>query len=200
MSTHINGIILRLLVFSFFFGLFCLFSFQSAEAQTYQIFKDLSTSGNLSVGNRIIVSNDHIKYQGGSGSTGGIPVKTEVLGPLILQKDITIVEPNLIQGVMDEVPMFSVDSYNFPNGITITAIYLSTSADSSLAVNLEEWTEPDGSGTETTIDNIATAGSDEQTETTISDPNVAAGTTIFLDLDSTDVNWLHLTVWFYVNN
>jgi len=95
--------------------------------------------------------------------------------------------------------MFAVDSYNYPSGITITAIRLATSASSTLAINVEEWTSPTD-GAPATIDNIATSASTETTETTITDATVAVGSYVFLDLDSTDVNWAKVTIWYYVND
>ncbi|MFQ5469965.1 MAG: hypothetical protein ACE5EH_06600 [Gammaproteobacteria bacterium] len=142
---------------------------------------------------------DAINIQAGSGGVGGVPANTDVALPLIQQKDITLVEPDQVQTVSDAVPFFAVDAYNFPNGITITAIRLATSASSTLAINVEEWTSPTD-GAPVTIDAIATSASAEVTETTITDAAVAAGSYVFLDLDTTNVNWAKVTVWYYVND
>jgi len=142
---------------------------------------------------------DAINIQAGSNSTGGIPSNTDVAIPLVQQKDITLLEPDQIQSVSDAIPFFAVDAYNYPNGITITAIRLATSASSTLTINVEEWTSPTD-GSPATIDSIATSASSEVTETTITDALVAAGGYVFLDLDATDVDWAKVTIWFYVSD
>ena len=142
---------------------------------------------------------DAINIQAGSASVGGIPANTDVALPLIQQKGITLIEPDQIQLISDAIPFFTVDSYNYPSGITITAIRLATSEVASMAVNVEEWVDPTD-GAPVTLDNIATSASTEQTETTITDAVVAAGSYVFLDLDTTNVNWAKLTVWYYVND
>lgn len=142
---------------------------------------------------------DAINIQAGSNATGGIPSNTDVALPLIQQKDITLLEPDQMQALSDAIPFFTVDAYNYPNGITITAIRLATDASSTLAINVEEWLSPTD-GSPVTIDAIATSASTETTETTITDASVAAGSYVFLDLDTTDVNWAKMTIWYYVND
>ena len=141
---------------------------------------------------------DGLNLQAGSNTTGGIPTSTDVKLPLLQMKSITILEPDLVQAVSDAVPWFAVDSYNFPAGITVTAIRLATSASSSVSYNIEEWTSPTD-GSPATIDAIATSSSTEKTETTITDASVAVGGYVMIDLDTTDINWAHLDIWFYVN-
>lgn len=142
---------------------------------------------------------DQIKIQAGSNGTGGIPSNTDVVLPLLKQVSITLPEPDLLQGVSDAWPIFCVDSYNFPNGIQIVAIRLATSASSSASYNIEEWVSP-VDGAPTTIDAIATSTSNETTETTISDGAVATGGYVFVDLDTTDIAWAEITLWFYVKD
>ncbi len=142
---------------------------------------------------------DQIKIQAGSNVTGKIPSNTDVVIPLIFQKDITLLEPDVIQTVSDAIPIFTVDSYNYPDGIQITAIRLATSASSSASYNIEEWISPTD-GTPATIDAIATSASSETTETTITDGAVAAGGYVFVDLDTTDIAWAKITIWYYVKD
>lgn len=160
-----------------------------------------STAPSLSADGQIALETDadSINIQTGSNAVGGIPSSTDVAIPLIQQKDITLLEPDQIQTVSDAIPFFTVDAYDYPNGIAITAIRLATSASSSLAINVEEWTSPTD-GSPVTIDNIATSASTDQTETTISSPTVSASSYVFLDLDTTDVNWAKITIWYYVND
>jgi len=155
----------------------------------------LSTDGQIA----LETDADAVNIQAGSATVGGIPANTDVAIPLIHQKDITLLEPDQIQLLSDAIPFIAVDSFNYPHGITITAIRLATSSAATLAINVENWTSPTD-GAPVTIDNIATSAGTEQTETTITSPVVAAGDYIFLDLDNTNVNWAKVTIWYYVND
>jgi len=160
-----------------------------------------STAPSLTVDGQVGLETDAdaVNIQAGSNTVGGIPANTVVALPLVQQKDITLLEPDQIQTVSDAIPFFTVDAYNYPNGITITAIRLATDASSSLTINVEEWTSPTD-GSPATVDSIATSASSEVTETTITDASIAAGSYVFLDLDTTDVNWAKVTIWYYVND
>ena len=106
----------------------------------------------------------------------------------------TLMEPDKIQGVSDSVPLFQVDSIKFPLGIIVEKIRLAISSATTLAINVEEWSDP--STNVATIDNISTSSATEAEETTISDPNVATGSYVMADLDTTDVNWAEISIWF----
>lgn len=140
---------------------------------------------------------DAINFKAGSNNAGGISSNTLVALPLVQQKDITLLEPDQMQLLSDAIPFFTVDSYNYPNGITITAVRLATSASSSLAINVEEWVSPDDVAP-ATIANIATLANFEATVT--GSVAVSSGSYVFLDLDTTDVDWAKVTVWYYVND
>lgn len=142
---------------------------------------------------------DGIVVQAGSNTTGGIASNTDVQIPLIQQKDMTLVEPDQIQTVMDAPTIFTVDSYNYPSGIKIVAIRLTTDASSSCSYNIEEWTSPTD-GSPATIDAIATSSTSEVTETTITDADVATGGYVKVDLDTCNVNEAHITVYYYAKD
>lgn len=112
----------------------------------------------------------------------------------IRTKWITLLEPDKIQAVIDNVPMFAVESDQYPNGITIKKVFLKTDANSTLAINVERWTSP-LDGAPTTIVNIATAASAEAASGALSF-DVAAGEIVMLDLDTTNVNWAQVGVSF----
>jgi hypothetical protein len=140
------------------------------------------------------------------GNSGGITAGTNVPVPLIQQKDITLLEPDQIRSVNTRIPMFTIDTYNYPRGIQVTAVRIITSANATYQVDVEEWTDPDiGTGAETTIVNIQShnggPADNENTETTASltDTTVSAGSYIMLELnDAEDVDWVKLTVYYYV--
>jgi hypothetical protein len=142
--------------------------------------------------------NDAIKVRAGSNAAGGVPSATAVSLPLVHQKDITLVQPDQIHSVSTAVPFFTVDAYNYPNGITITAIRLATSSPSSLSIDVQEWATPTD-GSPTTIANVALNSGTETTQTTFADATVSSGSYIFLGLDDSAVNWAKLTIWYYVN-
>ncbi|MFC1709972.1 hypothetical protein ACFL2J_07960 [Candidatus Omnitrophota bacterium] len=144
---------------------------------------------------------DAIKIQAGSGVDGGIAVNQDVRLPLIEQKDMTIIEPdNLDAFSTNGIPMFTVDSYNYPDGITITAIRVITSESTSIEFDLEEWETP--AAFTSKIADISLTTSDEDTFTggEITDTTVKVGSYVFLDLDNTDIAWVKVTVWFYADN
>ena len=168
------------------------------EDATLEIPND--TTGTVSADGQIKLETDEdgINIQAGSNATGGIPTNTDVKIPLMYQKDVTLIEPDQIQTVMDAPTIFTVDSYNYPGGITIKAIRLTTDASSTCSYNIEEWTTPTD-GAPATIDAIATSTSSEVTETTITDGSVAVGGYVKVDLDTCDVNEAHITVYYYAN-
>ena len=141
-----------------------------------------------------------------AGNSGGISAGTRVPIPMIQQKDITLIEPDQIRTVNTVVPMFTVDTYNYPRGIEVTAVRIITSADATYQVDVEEWTDPDiGTGTETTIVNIQShnggPADNENTETagSLSSTTVNPGSYLMLELnDAEDVDWVKLTIYYYV--
>jgi len=135
----------------------------------------------------------------GAGNSGGVPAGTVVQIPTIQQKDITLIEPDQIRGVNINVPMFTVDSFNYPNGITITGIRLATNASSTYDVDVEEFSDPATSAE--LITTISTSASTEATDITFtaSEAAIPSGSYIFVQLNDTDnIDWAKLTVWYYV--
>jgi len=119
-----------------------------------------------------------------------------VYGKLLHSKTITIIEPDKVQAVTDGVPMFSVESDEFPHGIEIVQVYLKTSESSTYSVNLEKWATPTD-GSPDTLTTIATSTSTEANEAPDTTGTVGTSEIIMLDLPDTDVNWIQLTVVFY---
>jgi hypothetical protein len=143
---------------------------------------------------------DSLNIQAGSGIAGGVPVNTDVALPLIQQKVMMFAEPDQLILVTDRIPWFAVDAYNFPSGITITAVRVATSASSSDTYTIEEWTDPTTYSKD--IVAVALSAATEATATTITSASVSAGSYVFIDLDDAqdNINWCKLTVWFYVND
>jgi len=137
-----------------------------------------------------------------AGDGTDIAAGTAVAMPLIIQKDITIMQPQTVRAVSDAIPFIALEDYNYANGITLVAIRVSTAANSALSVVVEEWTSPT-SGSASDLETITLSGAESETtieRAAIADTAVAAGNYIFLDLDNTSVDWLKVTIWYYVND
>jgi hypothetical protein len=143
---------------------------------------------------------DSINVQAGSGTAGKIPVNTDVAIPLIHQKDVVFTEPDQLITVTDKLPWFTVDAYDYPSGITVTAVRVATSASSTDTYSIEEWTDPATYSKD--IVAVPLAAVTEATVTTITSASVSAGSYVFIDLDDAqdNINWCKLTIWFYVND
>ena len=160
----------------------------------------LTTSGNLVADGHVGIDTTYnaLGLQiAGDGSL--ITSSTDVRLPLIQQKDMTVMEPDQVQGVSDAIPMFAVDSYNFPSGIVVVAVRVCTDAGSTLTVGLEDWTDPTTKNQDIEP-NIALGGGSSTTVSgaDIDNATVTSGHYIYLNLDTTNVNWLKVTVWYYV--
>ena len=69
---------------------------------------------------------------------------------------------------------------------------------STYAINVENWDDPTTiNGANPTIDVITTSASIEATEDTITYSTIAAGQIIMLDLPTTDIGWVMITIEFY---
>lgn len=121
-----------------------------------------------------------------------------VVGKLIHSFSATLAMPDLLQAEIDNWPLKSIESTEFPHGIVVTDIYLKTSASSSYSLNVENWDDPTTiNGSNGTIDAIATSTSTEVTEDTITYSTIAAGQIIMLDLDTDDLGWIYVSVEYY---
>lgn len=140
---------------------------------------------------------DRFVINGGSARTGGIANGTAIAEPLLKQFDFFILEPDLVQAVNDEVIVATVDTYNFPSGITLTGARIVTDASCTTDLNLEEWTSPDDSSP-VTLNALSHTGN-ESTDTSFSDASVASGNYILLDLNTTNIPYIKGTIWYYAN-
>ena len=115
-----------------------------------------------------------------------------------IQVSKTVVDPDTAQTNSDAYPLFDVDSAIFPFGIRISSITIGTNASTSIAYALEEWTSPT-SGVASTICGLNLVSASERTFTggLIADPTVAAGSWVFLNLDTTALTWFTITVRFH---
>ena len=112
---------------------------------------------------------------------------------------ITIDDPDNL--VNDTIMVFPVEVQAYPFGITLVDVGIKTWAATTYSVIFSEYTEPGGGGTESVIEVVATSASREaQDDGTLTDPDIAAGSIIMVELPATDI--AQLTVWgtFFVND
>lgn len=134
--------------------------------------------------------------EGGADLNGKIDASAATVFSFVQQKDATIVDPDTVQTTSDAIPLFEVDARNYPFGIRIVQVKVGLNASASPAYALEEWTSPT-SGVSSLLMNLGMSSASEATWTTITDNTVAAGSYVFLNLDTTALNWAKVTVWFY---
>ena len=111
----------------------------------------------------------------------------------------TIFDPDTVQATSDAVPIFTIESDEFPNGITIVSFGIKTNASSTYSVVLEEWTDPTTQAND--LETVATSASTEaEDDGTIGNGSGGAagdcnvGSMLFIDLPADDLDWLQ--VWF----
>lgn len=110
----------------------------------------------------------------------------------------TIYDPDSIQGTEDAVPILPVEADWAPHGIKLISVGIKTDANSTYAVNFEEWTSPlDGSPS--TIEAVTTSASVEaEDDGTLSDSDIAVGSIIYVDLDTDDIDMLVVWGTYYI--
>jgi len=120
-----------------------------------------------------------------------------VVSSVTEQKDWVIVGSSNVVTTTDTIKVMTVEADNYPRGITITKIRMTTNANSTCTEILQKRTTPSAQGT--LIGTVSTSGSDEATQTSITNPTLNAGDYIFHKMDGCTDPALGMTVWFYVN-
>lgn len=136
--------------------------------------------------------------EGGVNLRGTVDARAATVVALVEQESKTIFDPDTVQTTTDAIPLFEVDAYNYPFGITIHQVKLSVNASASPAYNLEEWTSP-SDGSPATLLNMQLSSQTERTWRSFADASIAAGSFVFVDLDTTALNWAIITVWYSAN-
>ena len=144
-------------------------------------------------------SRDAVIVQTGSGVDFGVAASQDVAIPVFFQKDIHLVEPDQIATVSQDVMIFPVDGLIYPNGVTITGWKLTMSASSSVNYSLVKKTDPIG-GTVTSLDSLSTSSVSERHDDALTVSSVASGDIVFVDIDSTNIDWAHVTIYGYAND
>lgn len=114
---------------------------------------------------------------------------------------VTLIEPDVTQGITDGVVIFHAVAEKYPSGITIRAIHLNSDTSSSDSFNFEEWNSV-ASPTPSTIETIAfSAGTSVEDDGTLLDASIAADAFVAVDLPDTptDMGQLIITLYFDIN-
>jgi hypothetical protein len=181
---------------------------------------DEDSRAELSVLNNGVMNNDQLVLAtDGSVTTSGLFIPTDLEipqaspavpavdggveidftdGTLVVQHGSAHAELASATDIVIGRPFKTIDAEQYPHGIVITAITLQTSASSTYAINVENWSDPvtiDASNP--TIDAITTSAGTEVTEDTITYSTIAAGQIIMLDLPATDIGWFTITIFYY---
>lgn len=133
---------------------------------------------------------------GGATLNGTVDMTASSVVSFVQQKGATIFDPDTVQTTSDAIPLFEVDAVNYPFGIRLVQAKISTNASTTLTYALEEWTTATG-GVSSTLKNLSLSSASEATFTNFADATVAAGSFVFINFDTTALNWVKITVWFY---
>jgi len=132
-----------------------------------------------------------------TGIAGG---EANVVIPVIYTKSMTILEPDLVGAVDTDIPFFSVESYDAPNGIVIVQCQIFSSSNMDDVIELNHRTTPTGAD-----DLVATVDMDTSTVQKAAPAGLAAATvnvdeyvTVEIDNPGDNVNWMNVTIWYYV--
>jgi hypothetical protein len=106
----------------------------------------------------------------------------------------TLYNPELIQDTLDDITILPVEAIWAPFGIKLLQLSIKTANSSSYSLEYQEWTHPCiDSGSQTTLEVVATSSTCEADSTNLIDSDVAAGSIIKADLPTTDI--YELVVW-----
>jgi len=116
----------------------------------------------------------------------------------------TIIDPDVVQAVIDAVTILPIEAEMYPNGITITDCGIKTAESTTFSVVFEEWTAP---GTHAhDLETVATANTLEaEDDATIGDGSGGSagdcdvGSIIKVDLPETDTDELSVWIVYTIN-
>lgn len=115
--------------------------------------------------------------------------------PMYQKLNALIIAPD---GVNDQVAIMHVDALMYPFGIEIDQVSISLPADAAYTMVFEEWAG-DPIVAQADIETVSTTASDSYMEDgTITNNLVDADDYIYLDIPTTDVDWVHVTVIYHI--
>ena len=125
--------------------------------------------------------------------------------PTVLPISRVIWDPDGIQSTEDAIPLLYINPSAYPNGITIASstgtandgIQLYADTANTASIGLEEWSYEGVWISD--IGTITFANSTVASMTAVlSDADIAAESRIYVDLDTTDLNWLDISIPYWI--
>jgi hypothetical protein len=120
--------------------------------------------------------------------------------PNIQIANYTILYPDTVQARSDDVILAHFPAEIYPHGITITYVCISASASATDTHVLEEWSDAIGTS-QGTVESLALSTATKIESTSIDDATIAADAYLNINLDGTpdNINWIQITIGYYVN-
>jgi hypothetical protein len=98
----------------------------------------------------------------------------------------------------DSLPMYDVGELQWPGGIEIDSIQVTTSEDGEYALGFIAYSNADPPVLGEWIDTLNVGASDQKANsTTFTDAAIEVGKTIYVSIPATDIDWVKFTVWFH---
>ena len=118
----------------------------------------------------------------------------------IIAETLTILEPDAVQGVSDDLILKKFAAEKYPNGVRVEAIHIDASAAYTSETFLFEWWDDASGTTQTTLESIACSAISTEDDGTLSDATGAADEFLNLNFDDTpeDVAYVAITVIYTV--
>lgn len=120
---------------------------------------------------------------------------------LTYSETFTILEPDAVQGVSDDVILKKFVAESYASGVTITAIHIDGSAAyTSETFLFEHWDDASGT-TQATVESIAASAISTEDDGTLSDATIPADYFLVVNLDDTpeDVAYVSITVSYTID-
>ena len=116
---------------------------------------------------------------------------------------IVLAEPDQLQPIADAWQLMYFPAEQYPYGVTITALHISTSATCTDALNFEEWSNNGTAwSTDATVEAITLSGTFTEDDGTLADSAIAADAYLYVDLPAspTDIGSYEITVCYARDN
>jgi len=117
--------------------------------------------------------------------------RTKCLPPVVIE------EPDAVQAISDTQPMYSFPAEQYPAGVVIEAIHITTSATCTDTIDFREYSQNGTSWTnQSQIESITLSGVYTQDDGTLADSVIAVDREIWINMDdsSDDIAWLKIQV------
>lgn len=126
-------------------------------------------------------------YSGNESESVVIPIYRTIQG--------TLFNPD---GLTDSLPIYDVGALQWPGGIEIDSIQVTTSVDGVYALGFIAYSNADPPVLGEWIDTLNVGASDQKANSaTFTDAAIEVGKTIYASIPATDIDWVKFTIWFH---